>query len=213
MEKGETDVFKYVEKLSKEGSLTPAKIRFLWEGMLEALKYLHDERVVHSDVKPANFLLVNGIIKIIDFGFAQKLAPGEKYKLQRHMAGTKDYLSPETLASYIIVDGAIDIEASKKRPVRLYLQSDIWALGIILHQWVYGVLPYATLPGGRVAKVQATISHQAVDLDPLQDLDLLDTLKMCLIKKPLKRPLTDKLLQHPYLRPSHKRFNRQIHDN
>ena len=73
MERGETDLYGYTSRLSTENLLTPAKIRFLWEGMLEALKYLHDKRVIHSDIKPANFILVNGVVKIIDFGLSDSI--------------------------------------------------------------------------------------------------------------------------------------------
>ena len=210
MERGETDLYGYTSRLSTENLLTPAKIRFLWEGMLEALKYLHDERVIHSDIKPANFILVNGVVKIIDFGFARKLAPEEKYALRNYIAGTKDYLSPETLSCYVIEDGAINIEETKRRNVKIYLESDIWSLGVILYQWIYGESLYGSVPGGRIGKIQAIINSNQVVLEPLQDLDLLETLGMCLHKNPVKRPSVDKLLSHAYLHPVHKRYNKKI---
>ena len=40
MERGEVDLCSLVDRLSNKKLLTPAKIRFLWEGMLEALKYM-----------------------------------------------------------------------------------------------------------------------------------------------------------------------------
>ena len=213
MERGETDLYSFTSRLIKDNQLTPAKIRFLWEGMLEALKYLHDQRVIHSDIKPANFLLVNGIVKIIDFGFARQLAPNEGYSVRNYIAGTKDYLSPETLSCYVIEEGVINIEETKRKSVKIYLQSDIWSLGVMLYQWVYSENVYATVPGGRVAKIQATIAANPVALEPLQDLDLFDTLKLCLNKNPVKRPSVEKLLAHAYLHPVHKRFNRKIKDN
>ena len=212
MERGERDLYGFTSRLSRDSSLSPAKIRFLWEGMLEALKDVHDQRVIHSDVKPANFILVNGVVKIIDFGFARKLKDDEKYQLRNYIAGTKDYLSPETLSCYIIEDGVINVEETKQQTVKVYLASDIWALGVILYQWVYSESLYAAVPGGRIAKIQATINRKPIDLEPLQDMDLLDTLKLCLNKNPLKRPSIDTVLSHPYLHPVHKRFNRKIKD-
>ena len=213
MERGETDLYGFASKMTHKNSFTPAKIRYLWEGMLESLKYLHDQRVIHSDIKPANFMLVNGVIKIIDFGFARKLAPEEKYANRNYIAGTKDYLSPETLSCYVIEEGVINVEETKRRNVRVYLQSDIWSLGVILYQWIYGESLYATVPGGRIAKIQAIINRDPIVFEPVQDLDLLDTLKSCLHKNPLKRSSVEKLLTHPYLHPVHKRFNRKIKDN
>lgn len=41
-----------------------------WQQMLEAVQTIHEERVVHSDLKPANFMFVRGCLKLIDFGIA-----------------------------------------------------------------------------------------------------------------------------------------------
>lgn len=41
--------------------------------MLEAVNTIHEERIVHSDLKPANFLLVRGSLKLIDFGIAKAI--------------------------------------------------------------------------------------------------------------------------------------------
>ena len=42
--------------------------------MLEAVQAVHLENVVHTDLKPANFVLVKGRLKIIDFGIAKAIA-------------------------------------------------------------------------------------------------------------------------------------------
>lgn len=42
--------------------------------MLEAVQAVHAENVVHTDLKPANFVLVKGRLKIIDFGIAKAVA-------------------------------------------------------------------------------------------------------------------------------------------
>lgn len=42
--------------------------------MLEAVQAVHQENVVHTDLKPANFVLVKGRLKIIDFGIAKAVA-------------------------------------------------------------------------------------------------------------------------------------------
>jgi serine/threonine-protein kinase TTK/MPS1 len=42
--------------------------------MLEAVQIIHEEKIVHSDLKPANFVLVKGQLKLIDFGIANAIA-------------------------------------------------------------------------------------------------------------------------------------------
>ena len=39
---------------------------------------IHEERIVHSDLKPANFLMVEGQLKLIDFGIAKAIQAGGK---------------------------------------------------------------------------------------------------------------------------------------
>lgn len=42
--------------------------------MLQAVEKIHEQKIVHSDLKPANFILVNGALKLIDFGIAKAIA-------------------------------------------------------------------------------------------------------------------------------------------
>lgn len=49
---------------------------FFWhlsQQILLAVNTIHEERIVHSDLKPANFLLVKGSLKLIDFGIAKAI--------------------------------------------------------------------------------------------------------------------------------------------
>jgi len=50
--------------------------------MLQAVQVIHDEKIVHSDLKPANFVLVKGSLKLIDFGIA-KAIPNDTTNIQR----------------------------------------------------------------------------------------------------------------------------------
>lgn len=51
-------------------------VRLYWEQMLLAVDTIHKERIVHSDLKPANFLVVEGQLKLIDFGIAKAIQAG-----------------------------------------------------------------------------------------------------------------------------------------
>lgn len=39
--------------------------------MMQSIKYLHDNGILHCDIKPSNFILVNGMLKCIDFGISR----------------------------------------------------------------------------------------------------------------------------------------------
>lgn len=65
--------------------------------MLEAVQAVHEENVVHTDLKPANFVLVKGRLKIIDFGIAKAIA-NDTVNIQRdQQIGTVNYMSPEAI--------------------------------------------------------------------------------------------------------------------
>ncbi len=86
MELGEIDLNKLIAQSAaeSEGSSVPKTpgtawrlslnfVRFVWEQMLRAVHCVHTERIVHGDLKPANFVFVKGRLKLIDFGIAKAL--------------------------------------------------------------------------------------------------------------------------------------------
>jgi serine/threonine protein kinase len=65
-----------------------------------------------------------------------------------------------------------------------------------------GVSPYASVAGGRLAKIAAiTNPDYPVELEPLPDPLVLETLRLCLEKNPDNRSSAEQLLSHPFLRP------------
>ena len=200
MERGETDLDLAIKGFKDQGRLTVAKIKYFWEEMLEAVKVVHKKNVAHCDIKPGNFVLVNGQLKLIDLGFAMSVPDGyEGFAYRDKIAGTKGYLSPEMLSCYSVEEGELKVKEDPRVQVRL--QSDIWALGVILYHLSFdGLFPFHGIAGGRVAKIQATIDpHRPVDLPQHEDEDLLDTLALCLKKNASERPTAEDLLNHPFL--------------
>ena len=53
--------------------------------------------IVHSDLKPANFMLVSGTLKLIDFGIANALQPDMTSVTLDQTVGTVNYMSPEAI--------------------------------------------------------------------------------------------------------------------
>lgn len=103
--------------------------------MLEAVAAIHDLKIVHSDLKPANFLLVEGSLKLIDFGIANAISNDTTNIHREGQLGTANYMSPEAISSN---------PASGTR--KLGRSSDVWSLGCILYQMVYGKTPFSDIP-------------------------------------------------------------------
>lgn len=65
--------------------------------MLLAVQAIHEQRVVHSDLKPANFLFVRGALKLIDFGIARAIQNDTTNIHRDHQVGTLNFMSPEAI--------------------------------------------------------------------------------------------------------------------
>eukprot|EP00798_Chlamydomonas_sp_ICE-L_P023347 gene23347-30598_t len=64
------------------GSMDENFVRLYWQQMLQAVQGIHEMRIVHSDLKPANFMLVQGQLRLIDFGIAKSIA-GDTISISR----------------------------------------------------------------------------------------------------------------------------------
>ena len=71
LERGSTDLAGYLKKNPDE--ITVDFIKMCWRKMLDAVDVIHKEGIIHSDLKPANFLLVEWNLKLIDFGIANAI--------------------------------------------------------------------------------------------------------------------------------------------
>ncbi|PVU96722.1 hypothetical protein BB561_001012 [Smittium simulii] len=136
MELGEIDL---AGLLRRHGELPLSMnfIRLYWEQMLNAVQTIHEAKIVHSDLKPANFLLVKGSIKLIDFGIAKSIGNDTTNIHRDQQIGTVNYMSPEALQDTNAGNG--------KKLMKLGCSSDVWSLGCILYQLCYGCTPFSKL--------------------------------------------------------------------
>jgi len=73
LECGEADL----AQIMRRDKFDAIYLRFCWKQMLEAVQTIHEEkedaRIIHGDLKPANFVMVGGRLKLIDFGIAKTI--------------------------------------------------------------------------------------------------------------------------------------------
>jgi len=105
----------------------------LVEKMLSAVLYCHHNGVVHRDIKLDNFVFESDSedaeLKLIDFGLAMTVAPGEES--MRNVLGTPSYMAPELWAG-IESGGAAEYDSSV----------DMWALGVVTYMLLSGTAPF-----------------------------------------------------------------------
>lgn len=110
----------------------------------KGLKAVHEKQITHRDIKPEN-IIINGVglIKIVDFGLA-KFGTSPRVSLHPSVEtvpgiilGTTSYMSPEQI-----------------RGVKIDEKTDIWSLGVLFSEMLFGKLPFT---GETTADVHAAI--------------------------------------------------------
>ncbi|OQR70904.1 dual specificity protein kinase TTK-like [Tropilaelaps mercedesae] len=182
MEKGATDLSTVLRTASRDW----VTVRFYWRDMLRAVERIHKLGIIHQDLKPANFIIVKGRLKLIDFGISDDI--GDATSVFRECAiGTFNYMSPEI------------IQQSREPSIKTSRASDIWSLGCILYSLAFGEPPFAHIKNMN-SKVLAIVDPKYdIPYPKKTDPDLLDVLKKCLVRQPKQRATAEELLNHEFV--------------
>ena len=167
--------------------------------LLKALLFIHSKNIVHRDLKPENILFSNkddySTLKLIDFGLASNtlISINEKKK---SAVGTPYYMSPE------IIDGNFDAK------------TDIWSLGVIIHQMLTGKFPFEHNKNEDLFQV---IKNKKFDPEILYKADcseeVIDLVQKTLEKDPSKRLSTQQCLEHPWIQKYFVKNNSHLINN
>ncbi|GAB1213355.1 hypothetical protein ATERTT37_002504 [Aspergillus terreus] len=142
--------------------MSPELIRRIFAELVGAVRYLHENYVVHRDIKLEN-VLVNlpsdamdkvsdwrtydrAVITLSDLGLSRRIPEPPESPLLQTRCGSEDYAAPEILMGQPY-DGR---------------STDAWALGVLLYAMMENRLPFDALPGtrGDPAKLRARTPHR-----------------------------------------------------
>lgn len=183
-------------------------IRYHTKEMVKCVKVVHDAGIVHSDLKPANFVFVKGTLKIIDFGIANAV-PDHTVNIYRDMQiGTPNYMAPEALIAhnYTTENENYNSDRNKSNKWKVGKPADIWSCGCIIYQMIYGKPPYGKYQGQdrllAIMDPQVKIDFKAKtkNEEVLPNLAL-ELMQFCLMRKPEERWTAQEILDSSFLNP------------
>ncbi|XP_010180934.1 PREDICTED: mitogen-activated protein kinase kinase kinase 19 [Mesitornis unicolor] len=156
--------------------------------ILQGVAYLHANCVVHRDIKGNNVMLMpNGIVKLIDFGCARRLAwaslSGTQSEMLKSVHGTPYWMAPEVIS-----------ESGYGR------KSDIWSVGCTVFEMATGKPPLASMD--RIAAMFYIGAHRGLmpSLPDRFSSTAVDFVHACLTRDQHERPSALQLLDHPFLK-------------
>ncbi|CAL4989535.1 unnamed protein product [Urochloa decumbens] len=167
--------FEFLPKGSLDKYISDASQGFGWrmryqiiKGICEGLHYLHQQKIVHSDLKPANILLDHDMVpKIADFGLARTFDDETSRAFASNVFGTPSLTKKKPFRGYM---------AEEFRSGVITFKTDIYSLGQKEYRQVENVLEswstrYQTTQGGawlEYVRVCAEIGFQCMDSYPVK---------------------------------------------
>ncbi|OWZ14346.1 STE/STE11/CDC15 protein kinase [Phytophthora megakarya] len=164
--------------IKKFGSLSETLVAMYITQVLRGLAYLHEQGVLHRDVKGANILTTkDGLVKLADFGVAIKLNETQK---ANSVVGSPYWMAPE------VIEMAGWSSAS-----------DIWSVGCTIIELLTTKPPYFDL--APMAALFRIVQEDHPPLPQRMSPALHDFIMKCFMKEPRLRSSAEELLVHPWI--------------
>lgn len=173
------DLSKIIGKPIKENI-----VKYYFGQIVNALYYLSDNNIIHRDIKPKNILLKNNRKDLVlcDFGFARI----KTIKRVQTICGSPLYMAPELL---------------EEKPYTEIV--DVWAIGMILYEMIYGTHPYENCKDIDDLK---NFSKSNIIIPPEYNpntnvsKECINLMKQMLEKEEKKRITLENLFNHPWVK-------------
>ncbi|KAL2831060.1 hypothetical protein BDW59DRAFT_140312 [Aspergillus cavernicola] len=201
-ERGELSISIYLEYISggsigsclrKHGKFEESVVKSLTRQCLEGLSYLHDQGILHRDLKADNILLdLDGTCKISDFGISKKTDNIYGNDSSNSMQGSVFWMAPEVIQS---------------QGQGYSAKVDIWSLGCVVLEMFAGRRPWSKEEAiGAIYKLGSLSQAPPIPEDVSMNVSpaALAFMWDCFTVDTFERPTAETLLTHPFCEPDSK---------
>mmetsp|Transcript_26546 Transcript_26546/g.30471 ORF Transcript_26546/g.30471 Transcript_26546/m.30471 type:complete len:184 (-) Transcript_26546:20-571(-) len=181
--------------MRKIGSIPEKEAKVIIYQILEGLVYLNQggikhHRVIHYDLKPQNIIFHKSSVKIADFGCCKLMGEDDsRVELTNQAVGTKCYQPPECF--------------SKISKPMINSKVDIWSVGVIFYEMLYGVRPFgdnANDGADPLETMESEICNLSFPTKPSTSTECKEFIRRCLVTSEEGRATVSQALESQYFK-------------
>lgn len=168
-----------LESLLESKPMLESAAKFYLAEIIIGIEYLHSHNIIYRDLKPANILLdEDGHIKLADFGIAK--SGNSKEEAVSTLIGSPAYISPEVLCYE-----------------KLSKASDIYSLGIVMHELLTGIVPFSDY---QIDRIFNCIKTSDFEISENLNAHARDLILRLLTRDTQTRPSLQDIKRHPFFK-------------
>jgi len=182
-----------LEQFSHRHSITEDDVATVIQQLCEILDFLHQQNIVHLDIRPTNIRFVGRDIKLLDYNSTRHLA-NKKAGAVVDVIGDTEFCAPEMLNFDPVLPA-----------------SDMWSVAVIMYIMLSGISPFFYEDESKVLQSVQYVRYK-FDPEAFENItpEAKDFIKKCLIRAPEMRMTAQGALSHTWLSADYQRNRKAV---